>query len=201
MSLNIKYAVISIPVAYLLWFVTFYIKPSNFWLDISLSSLVLFSISLYSKPPLRNISPLYIFVSILSAIFLYLLFYFANNLSYLIPVANKNIQFIYGLAVGVNPLLLLLILIFPIASGEEFFWRGLVQRAFSERYGAFAGYLISVFGDTTVHLSSLNPILVLSAFITSIVWGYLFLYTKSLTVSLISHVLWDILVFVLFPIR
>ncbi|MEM0118464.1 MAG: lysostaphin resistance A-like protein [Conexivisphaerales archaeon] len=203
-SLKLSYVSASIPLAYLLWFVTFYLRPFNFWFDISLSSLILFLVVITSGrkiPLVRKGLGMQSFVAVLSALILYLVFFFGNRLTYLLPSAGSYVQSIYALALGTNPLLLSVLLIFPIASGEEVFWRGFVQTSFSERYGNKTGYLISVLGDTTVHLSSLNPMLILSAFITSLVWAFIFLYTKSLLPSLTSHIIWDLLVFVLIPVR
>lgn len=192
-----------IPIAYILWFVTFYVKPSNFWIDISISSLILFSIAIkFSKPfPMARIPKLRnIVVGISSAAFLYLVFLAGGSAISFLHLGTAYVGSIYSLASNTNPFLLTILLAFPIASGEESFWRGYIQEKFSRRFGPVTGIIVSILGDTTVHISSLNPVLVGAAFVTSICWALIFRYTHDLSASLTSHIIWDILVFVILPV-
>jgi membrane protease YdiL (CAAX protease family) len=93
-----------------------------------------------------------------------------------------------------------LLLIFPIAPGEETYWRGLVQRRLTERVGPRAGLLLSASVYSMVHLPTLNPTLILTAFIGGLVWGALYELTGNLVPVIISHTLWDILIFVILPL-
>ena len=45
-----------------------------------------------------------------------------------------------------------------------------------------------------------SPLLVLVAFVCGMVWGLLRVRTGGLAAPLVAHLVWDILVFVLFPV-
>jgi membrane protease YdiL (CAAX protease family) len=93
-----------------------------------------------------------------------------------------------------------LVLVFPIGPGEEIYWRGLIQRRFAERLGGNAGLLCAATAYALVHLPTFNSPLVLTAFIGGLVWGYIYRASGSLAPAVVSHVLWDLLIFVIFPL-
>ena len=86
-----------------------------------------------------------------------------------------------------------------IGPGEELFWRGYLQRNFQERWGGWKGFLAATAVYALVHAGSGNPMLVLAAAVCGLFWGYLYLRTKSILLVLISHTIWDLAVFILFP--
>jgi len=51
-----------------------------------------------------------------------------------------------------------------------------------------------------VHIWSFNFMLIMSALVCGIFWGLLYKYNKNLVTLIVSHALWDVSVFVLFPI-
>ena len=52
-----------------------------------------------------------------------------------------------------------------------------------------------------VHAGSGNPMLVLAAAVCGLFWGYLYLRTDSVLLVAVSHTVWDLAVFVVFPFR
>lgn len=94
--------------------------------------------------------------------------------------------------------LLILLLIGP---GEEFFWRGFIQRRWQNRFGPLAGWVLASALYSLVHLGSGNVMLVLAALVCGLFWGGLYLRCRSLLSVAVSHALWDILIFVLFPLE
>ncbi|MEK6655039.1 MAG: CPBP family glutamic-type intramembrane protease [Thermodesulfobacteriota bacterium] len=50
-----------------------------------------------------------------------------------------------------------------------------------------------------VHAVSLNPMLILAAGVCGLYWGLLYQREQNLIPLIISHSLWDLLIFVLFP--
>ncbi|MEM3185132.1 MAG: type II CAAX endopeptidase family protein [Conexivisphaerales archaeon] len=194
----------SIITAYFLYFVTFYVRPLNFWLDISVSTFIFFILAvIFSKPfpitwPARWKN---LVIGFLSAILLYFIFLIGGEMSKFLPFGTSGINSIYYLAMYQNKIVLTLLLIFPISIGEESLWRGFIQYKLARRYGGWVGYIVAVLGDSTTHISSLNPILVIAAFVSALVWAYLFKATNDLSTSITSHIVWDIFIFVLFPIR
>lgn len=113
---------------------------------------------------------------------------------------SEGVSRVYELHSSVSSILIGSMLVFPIGPGEEIYWRGLIQRNFAERFGANTGFLTATAAYALVHLPTLNPPLILTAFIGGLVWGYLYKKTGSLVPAVISHVLWDLLIFVVAPL-
>jgi membrane protease YdiL (CAAX protease family) len=97
--------------------------------------------------------------------------------------------------------LLTLLLAFWIAPAEEIFWRGVLQRWLQGRLRRVAALLLATLLYTLVHAWSGNLPLLLAAFVAGLFWGGLFIWTGSLVPGIISHGLWDILVFVVAPFQ
>ena len=137
---------------------------------------------------------------VLSGVLLYGFFYVGFQVTRSNPMLSEGVSRIYELRSSVPSILIGSILVFPIGPGEEIYWRGLIQRRFAERLGANAGFLTATAAYAFVHLPTLNPPLILTAFIGGLVWGYLYRRTGSLVPVVISHVLWDLLIFVIAPL-
>ncbi len=177
----------------------------------SFSTLILFLISIFfDKSILSELKPELnsILLGIIFAIFLYLIFLFGNLfLNYLtlnfkiLSDKGSLIENIYANKGRFSPVLISVLIIFPIAFGEEVFWRGFVQKNLSLKYGKWASLLITVLLYTFIHIFSMNPILMMAAFVCGIFWGITYLYTDKLNIVLISHIVWDLLIFVIYPIR
>lgn len=139
-------------------------------------------------------------VGFLAAAGLYAVFFAGNLLARrILPFAGAGISQVYGFKAGASPLRVIFLMVLLIGPGEELFWRGYLQRNFQDRYGGLAGFLLATGLYTLVHVGSGNPMLVLAAAVCGLFWGYLYLRTKSILLVLISHTIWDLAVFILFP--
>lgn len=98
------------------------------------------------------------------------------------------------------PVIALLLLLW-IGPAEEVFWRGFVQRRLGERLGRWRGYLLASLIYAGVHVWAFNAMLFVAALVCALFWGAMFLRTRSVWPGLISHAVWDVTVFVLFPFR
>ena len=201
----------SVVVAFILWFVTFNIRPFNFWLLMTINTVLLSAVSFYyggfpcrfKEFNTRNIA-----LGILSAAVLYGVFWVGHNILVLIneytgllPQRAENLNSIYANKGNVPPALVGMLLVFPIGFGEEIYWRGFVQRYFQGRQGKWVAFIITVVLYTGVHVPTANPVLILAAFICGIFWGGLYVCSGSLVPVLISHMVWDPFIFIIFPIR
>ena len=139
-------------------------------------------------------------IGILSALGLYVVFYLGNMASRLIfPFAANNIENVYAFKAGASPIRIALLMAFIIGPGEELFWRGFLQRRFQMERGPFQGFLLATLLYTGVHIASGNMMLVLAAGVCGLFWGFLYLRTGSLLLNVISHTVWDIAIFLFFP--
>jgi hypothetical protein len=86
-----------------------------------------------------------------------------------------------------------------IGPGEELFWRGFFQENAGARIGRPAGFILASLLYTSVHLASGNIMLILAAAVCGVFWGWLYLRFRSPLLNGVSHTVWDLLVFVVFP--
>ena len=87
---------------------------------------------------------------------------------------------------------------FVIGPGEEIFWRGYVQRTLAKR-SASRGLVLSVAAYGLVHLASGSVTLIGAALVCGLFWGWLYQRFESIWLNVLSHVLWDIAVFLVWP--
>lgn len=136
-----------------------------------------------------------------AAVFLYGLFFVGNFLSrYLFAWAAPNIESVYGLKSNVSVLRVGLLIGLLIGPAEEIFWRGFVQRRLALHYGKWVGFFLATTFYAGMHLSSANPMLVLAAAVCGAFWGLLYMLRGSLLLCAVSHVAWDLAIFVFFPL-
>jgi membrane protease YdiL (CAAX protease family) len=86
-----------------------------------------------------------------------------------------------------------------IAPAEELFWRGYLQRSLSMRFGRRTGALLSAAAYSGVHLASGNLTLIGAAAVVGLFWGGLRALGLPLGALIVSHVIWDILIFLYAP--
>lgn len=86
-----------------------------------------------------------------------------------------------------------------IAPAEELFWRGYVQQTLSERWGHFWGFAGAVAAYGSVHLVSGNLALIGAATVAGGFWGALYALGLPLGGLIVSHVVWDNLIFLIAP--
>lgn len=115
--------------------------------------------------------------------------------------ARGQVDSIYLLKEGRSPWLLSLMLLLFIGPAEELYWRGYVQRVLSVRFGGDVGFVVCSLLYGFVHVWSCNFMLVAAALTAGVVWGGLYrLFPGRLMSIVVSHALWDVAVFVWFPI-
>lgn len=135
-----------------------------------------------------------------SAGLLYLVFLAGDQISRLLfSFAGDEINRVYALKAGVSSLRVGLLIALVIGPGEELFWRGFLQHRWQERFGRARGYLAASGLYALAHLPTLNPMLILAAAVCGLFWGGLYLRFRSVRLVLISHVLWDLTVFLVLP--
>ena len=108
--------------------------------------------TVYGKLSIRMI--LY---GVISGLLLYGLFYFGFQIIKSTSFLIQGVNSVYGFRSTKPAYVIALLLIFPIAPGEETYWRGLVQRRLTERVGPRAGLLLCgfrIFSGSFAHAKS-----------------------------------------------
>lgn len=201
--------IVGLALAAPLWWIMFVHPPLNFWILMAGSTLTLSIIGLTADPGmLRGWNPRMIALGIGSALILWGVFWTGNELLQLInahiyqilPERSMQLQSVYANRDAMPQPLLILLLAFPVGFGEEVFWRGLVQKQLQNRLSDRTGYAGAVALYTGVHLVTGNSLLIIAALVCGLYWGAIYWKTRSLVPALISHMIWDPLIFVLFPL-
>jgi membrane protease YdiL (CAAX protease family) len=189
-------------------FVLQQLGPLDFWWWMSGNLIILIALTLFLdksylpflKSDIRNSFLKKSVIGLLSAAFLYLLFFIGNYFSRRwFDFAGSGIENVYDFKGNASAIRIALLMIFVIGPGEEIFWRGYLQRQFSSRWGKWTGLLVALIIYTGVHIFTGNIMLVLAAFICGLFWGWLYLKYESMLINVISHTVWDITVFLLIP--
>lgn len=199
--------ILPVSVAALLWFVIFSpwtTRLVNFWIAMGFAAAVLILMSAFLGHDFRkqfSLSLKDIAIGILSAAALYGVFFLGDYFSSLLfDFARGQVNSIYLMKEGQNRLALGLLLFFLIGPAEEIFWRGFIQQSLEADYGKWKALLAATLVYALVHVWSFNFMLVMAALVCGLFWGLLYIYSRSVTALAISHALWDVAVFILFPI-
>lgn len=182
----------------------FTIPRSHFILGsiVSTSSMVLVTFLLTRFRGLFRPKFLYFILAVAGAVLLYFLFLGGNlairtlNLPGLSASGERNI---YGLFSGV-PLPLLIIVLILDAVGFESYFRGNLLEAFSKKIGVLSVPLVAAM-DAIIHFSTFNPLFPATTFVADLAWSAYFYKTRDLTTTILFHFVWDLLIFVIFPIH
>jgi len=138
----------------------------------------------------------------ITAVLLYGIFWLGDYLSaQLFGFAPKQVEAIYAIRELGNPWLVGAVLLLVTSPGEELFWRGYIQRQAMTRFGPGRGVAVGSLLYGAVHLASGNFMLVMAAWVAGLFWCALYRWRGNLTACIVSHALWTVGVFLLFPIR
>lgn len=137
---------------------------------------------------------------VLSAALLYLVFQIGDRLARAVmPNGGNDIAAIYRLRREAPPKLIALLLAVIIAPGEELFWRGFVQRGLQARFSRLFAVPLAAAAYAGVHLPSGNLTLTGAAGIAGLFWSAQYALQKRLAPVIVSHILWDIWIFLVAP--
>ena len=113
---------------------------------------------------------------------------------------RPQIEAIYITRSQLSPMIIAPLLFFLIAPAEEIFWRGFVQHKMMAKLGSWRGTVITVLLYAGVHIWAMNPMLLLAAAVLGVHWGFVYRRFGSLVPGIISHALWDTVIFVILPV-
>jgi len=187
-----------------LWFITFYLSFSNFWIKISISAVCLAIFSIRTQPVHKEQLRLdgRVFVQgLLSALVLYAIFWIGKSVSTgFFPFAATQIGAIYGKGEGVPRLAVFFLLLLVTGPCEEIYWRGFLQRNLMQRYGERRGWILTTAIYAGVHIWSFNFMLIGAAAVAGAFWGFLYLRWQRLSPVIISHSVWSAFIFAVAPV-
>ncbi len=206
--------ILGIGLAIFLWFLMFApftsltheIHQHYFWPLMSCSALILSTLAFRNLKtsvwPLLRINRTFVWIGIGHSIALYGLSRFGVYLMIALfgNPAQQAIGRIYEIRSQLSVVWIFALIALLIAPAEELVWRGWIQNRLQEKIGQKKAFFLTALIYSGIHAWSLNPPLLLAAFVLGLHWGYLFRRFQSIVPGLISHVLWDLAIFVVFPI-
>lgn len=205
---KIKQVWFTVAVAALLWTVMFSPLTApyvNFWWMMTGSACTLSLLAAVFRPDWwkqLHWSMADVLWGIVIAVALWGVFWVGDKLSaWMFHFARPQVDLIYGMKSGESPWLLTCLMLFLIGPAEEIFWRGYVQRTLSAHWNPTKGMVITTLIYALVHAGSCNFMLTMAALVAGAAWGLLYrLFPRHFLAIVISHALWDVAVFIWFPI-
>jgi uncharacterized protein len=183
---------------------TFRGPGASFWRRMTRTGALLGAWALWRSSELRRlrVRPRHLVQGAVIAAGLYIVFLGGDRAARrIMPGGASDIASIYDLRRGQNKWLVAARLATVIAPAEELFWRGWLQRALSARRGRLPGAALAAGAYGAVHVSSGNPTLVGAAAVAGCYWSALAASGVEIESLIVSHVLWDIVIFLLAPIQ
>jgi membrane protease YdiL (CAAX protease family) len=94
-----------------------------------------------------------------------------------------------------------LALLLIAAPGEEIFWRGFVQKRLTRYMGTLGSIITAALLYSLVQFYSGAFMLVFAAFLSGLVWGFLYSWKKSIPLVIVSHLIFDLMLFIILPLK
>lgn len=188
--------------AYAAFAITFRGSRGAFWGRMTRTGLGLGTLTLAAEPSLRRLRPSRrpAVTGAASAAALYGIFRAGDVMARrIMPAGADQITDIYALRSLEPAGTIAARLALVIGPAEELFWRGFVQARLRRRYGDLTGTVLASVAYGGAHLATGNATLVGAATVAGAYWGALSTAGASMESLIASHVLWDILTFLVAP--
>ncbi len=203
-----KKIIFTLLLATLLWTIMFSPLTAphvNFWWMMTASACTLSLLAtFFNKGWWKEVhlTPANIALGVVIAVALWGVFWMGDKLSQLMfNFARPQVDLIYGMKDGESAWLLTALMLFLIGPAEEIFWRGYIQKQLSLRWNPNMGFIVTTAVYALVHAGSCNFMLTMAALVAGFFWGLLYrLFPERFAAIIISHALWDVAVFIWFPI-
>ncbi len=196
-------AAAALAAAYGAFAATFREPRERFWQRMTLTGLALGSLALLAdddlrrslKPKLKDVA-----VGLASAAGLYAIFQIGDRAARrIMPTGGEDIDEVYALERLRPRQEIALRLATVIGPAEELFWRGFVQRRLSDRLGPWKGAAAAAAAYGGAHLVTRNATLTGAATTAGAYWSALAAAGVSMPALIVSHVAWDIWIFLIAP--
>lgn len=197
-----NYELLTLPLPFILWYITFILAPFGFWPTLALSTSILLVVSV---PRIRKIkfqpSIRGFIIGAALGLALFALFYFGAKIANSIPGFPSQVSAVYSFRGNFPLAAIAVLLLFPIGPGEATYWQGIILRHLDKHLRPWAAVILTSFLYMMIHLPTFNPSLMLVAFIVGLAWSFTFNKLKNnLFPIMVSHIIFDEFAFVLFMI-
>jgi uncharacterized protein len=182
---------------------TFRGPRDRFWSRMTYTGLALGSFGLLVSPLSRRalrVRPWHVIAGLASAGVLYVTFQVGDRFARrFVPGGDRQIREIYALRELRPRAEITARLASIVGPAEEIFWRGLVQESLMARYGRWRGAVLASLAYSGVHVTTGNFTLLGAAGVAGAHWCALYALGVPLGVLVVSHVAWDVWIFLVQP--
>ena len=186
-------------IAYLLLFFS-YLDLSIFWYIYTASMACLLVLAFCFERPHNDFKHTELIIGFLSGIFMYMITWTASKvLPAVHPPLQTQLEDLYIL-LSPTEIWQYSVLILLIIPGEEIFWRGLIEKRLLTHIKAVPAVLLSTLLYSLPLIFSGNLLLVLAGIGGGLLWGIIYAWKRSLSMVIISHLLFDLMLLAVFPL-
>ena len=181
---------------------TFRGPRERFWQRMTWTGIGLGGLALLASAPARGarVRWWHVPMGLASAAVLYMTFQVGDRFARrYIPTGDAEIREIYALRTLRPRQEIAGRLATIIGPAEELFWRGLIQSALMRRFGRWRGAALAAGAYGGVHVTSGNFTLIGAAGVAGAHWCALYAAGMPLGALIVSHVAWDIWIFLVQP--
>jgi len=193
---------VALATAYLAFALTFRGPKERFWQRMTRTGLALGSLALVADPSLRRtrFRARDVALGVSAAAGLYGIFQVGDRAARMIlPKGGEQIDEIYALRRLRPAPELAARLALVIGPAEELFWRGLMQRSTARLHGRWRGAALTAGAYGGAHAITGNLTLVGAAGVAGAYWSGLAAAGFPMAALIVSHVVWDLLIFLISP--
>lgn len=194
--------IVAILLAHIALYISFIHKPISFWTSFSIALAILIIYALiFERMSWKMPKGKDWIIGIVTGSGLYLLFFIGKHI--MLIVMPSLIVELENLYTFVKPdqwwhYLALFLIIIP---GEELFWRGFIfQRLLKMKLTPLVAIIVATVLYTSANFYAGSLLLLLATLIAGIVWSIVYDKTKNIGTVLLSHMIFDLLLLVIFPL-
>jgi uncharacterized protein len=187
--------------AHVLLYIT-YQDHKVFWYMFTASMLILISYSII-KEELDDQLTIFTYLSygILSGLCLFFLFKFALYGFELLDISiKKDLKRLYKLYAPTLFWQYLALMLIAVP-GEEIFWRGFILKRLLNYTEKWKSILLSTILYASVNIYLGEWVLILGSLFAGLFWGWLFTWKRSIPLVIVSHLIFDLFIFIIFPLH
>lgn len=181
---------------------TSFLSAIPFWVIFTISFFLLSAAAiLFANFDKKSISASNLAIAIFSGIMMYGLFSIGKmGSAFLFPNMLDEVADLY---MKIQPQLSwhFVVLFLIIIPGEELFWRGYIQKNIKAKFdNKLVAIVISSLLYTSANLYTFNPLFLLATFAGGVVWGTLYMWKRNIFLTILSHLVFNLFLLVLFPL-
>lgn len=199
-----KLARLGLLIAYPAFALTFRGPRDRFWDRMTTTGAILGTLAIAGDRSLQRprLRPRDVALGVAIAAGLYGIFQVGDRMARtVLPSGDENIGDIYELRELRPRDEIALRLAAVVGPAEELFWRGLLQRSIASSWGGVPAAVSATAAYGGAHLVTGNPALIGAATVAGLYWSTLAAFGAPMAALIVSHIAWDIWIFLVAPTR